>query len=298
MICRYAITVFTPTYNRAHTLPRLYESLVRQATPELFEWLIIDDGSTDDTESVVNEWIGEGIIHIHYVKTENGGKPRAINNAVGYARSPYLFIVDSDDFLVDDAIEFMVAKCNEVRCEQNIAGVGCLQGDKNKIAKKKVLITDYVDATNLQRSKYGLDVDCNEAYKIDILRRYPFYVWPGETFVPEEIVLNEMALDGYIIRWHNKVNVISEYLDGGLTKSSWQLVRKNPMGYAMLYEHKLKFERSLQRKIYNTLQMIAQSILGHNPEFPFRGKHKLLAIMCFPIGALLAVRRKYQYRHL
>lgn len=298
---KYDITVFTATYNRAHTLPRLYDSLVCQnLSPNYkFEWLIIDDGSTDNTECLVKSWIEQSIIPILYIKTANGGKPRAINKAVNIAHSDYLFIIDSDDYVADEStIEFLIEECKKIETDCSFVGIGGLQGINKYISRKKTLFDKYIDATNLQRVDYGLDVDCNEVYKIEILKKYPFNVWNGETFVPEEVVLNELALDGYKIRWFNRIIVISEYLDGGLTKGAWQLIKKNPMGYAMLYEHKLKQDKGLRKKLYNTVQMIAQSILGHNPTFPFRGEHKIFSILCYPLGALLAIRRIYQFKRL
>ena len=298
---KYDLTVFTATYNRAHTLPRLYDSLVCQnLSPNYkFEWLIIDDGSSDNTECLVKSWIEQSLIPIQYVKTENGGKPRAINNAVNIALSDYLFIIDSDDYVADEGcIEFLIEECKKIETDNSIIGIGGLRGFSIDKPFKCPFFNYQTDATNLQRADYGLDVDCNEVYKIEILKKYPFNVWKGENFVPEEVVLNEIALDGYKIRWFNRIIVISEYLDGGLTKGAWQLIKKNPMGYAMLYKHKLKHEKELKKQIYNTIQMTAQSILGHNPTFPFRGEHKIISILCYPLGALLAIRRIYQFKRL
>jgi glycosyltransferase involved in cell wall biosynthesis len=98
------ITVFTPTYNRASLLSRLYDSLVLNHSSD-FEWLIVDDGSQDDTESVVNTFIAEDKLNIRYIKQLNGGKHRAINHGVAEARGELFFIVDSDDYLSDNALE-------------------------------------------------------------------------------------------------------------------------------------------------------------------------------------------------
>ncbi len=295
----YNLTVFTPTYNRAHTLPRLYESLINQKLPPnfKFEWMIIDDGSTDNTEELIKIWIEQSKISIQYIKTANGGKPRAINRAVTVAKSGYLFIVDSDDYIADEkTIGFLIDECDKIDKDDSIVGIGGLRGYAINKPFKKPFFKKNIDATNLQRKDFGLDVDCNEVYKIEILKRFPFNVWDGENFVPEEVVLNEMALNGYKLRWFNRVIVISEYLDGGLTKGAWQLMKKNPMGYAMLYEHKLKIETDLQKKIYNTIQVVALSVVGKNPVYPFSGKNKLLSILCYPVGLLLALRRMCQYR--
>lgn len=294
----YSITVFTPTYNRAYILPQLYRSLLRQtAATDDFEWLIIDDGSTDDTETIVGDWIDAKRINIKYHKVTNGGKPRAINLAVELARSPFMFIVDSDDYLTDDAVEFMIAGCREIASDPNFVGVGGLRGRTPDDPLGAVKFDGpYINATNIERAKYGLDVDCNEAYKIDILKRFPFPVWEGENFAPESLVLNEMALCGYKLRWHNKVIVISEYLEDGMTKGAWNLMKRNPMGYAMLYNHTLKYRTSLKDRIYNATQMIAQSILGHNPRYIFKSNAPIISIICFPIGIAIAVRRHFQYR--
>jgi len=98
------ITVFTPTYNRAYILNRLYESLKKQSSKS-FLWLIIDDGSTDNTEELVNAWIRENIIEIRYYKQENGGKQRAHNKAVELCDTELFICVDSDDYLTENAIE-------------------------------------------------------------------------------------------------------------------------------------------------------------------------------------------------
>ncbi len=293
----YSITVFTPTYNRAYILPQLYRSLLRQTVAaDDFEWLIIDDGSTDDTEMLVSGWIDEKRINIQYHKVKNGGKPRAINLAVELSRSPFLFIVDSDDYPTDDAVEFMINECRKIASDANMVGVGGLHGHSPQQPFKLPKFTDCVVATNLQRAEYGLDFDCSEAYKIDILKRFPFPVWEGEIFAPESIVLNEMSLQGYKLKWHNKVIVISEYLEDGMTKGAWSLMKRNPMGYAMLYNHTLKYLTSFKDRIYNATQMIAQSILGRNPQYIFKSNAPIISVICLPLGVVIAIRRYFQYK--
>lgn len=295
----YNFTVFTPTYNRAHTLPTLYNSLKEQETKYAFEWLIIDDGSTDNTYEIIYQWIEEGIVKINYHKVPNGGKPRAINKAVEWARSPFLFIIDSDDYLADNSVvEFMASECEKIKDDATFVGVGGLRGHSITAPLKPPKFDGYVDATDLERAQYGLNVDCNEAYKIDILRNYPFIVWEGENFTPEQIVLDEMALDGYKLRWHNRVIVISEYLEDGLTKGAWNLIKRNPMGYAMLYNHKLRYHKVAKDRINDVTQMVALSILGKNPLYFLRSNAPLLAGICYPLSIILAIRRYFQYKLL
>ena len=97
------VTVFTPAYNRAYTLGRLYESLLKQ-TDKRFCWLIVDDGSTDQTEELVSNWIKENRIDIEYYKQENQGKPAAHNTGVELTKTELFTCVDSDDYLTDNAV--------------------------------------------------------------------------------------------------------------------------------------------------------------------------------------------------
>lgn len=290
------ITIFTPTYNRAYILPELYKSLLRQKSYD-FEWLIIDDGSTDHTEELVKEWIEKTEkFKIQYCKTANGGKPRAINKAMELVKNPYIFIIDSDDYLADDAIEFLLDKIKEVDGSKEFVGIGLMQKNQDiQLSNPLFLNADFIDATNLERKKYGLNVDCNELYKVEILKKFPFEVWEGELFSPEEIVLNEIALHGYKIRWYNKIGVISEYLNDGLTRNSFDLIKKNPMGYAMVFNHNLKFKKTFKDKFVSAYLMVCYSIIGNNLHYLAKSNNKLFTIIAFPVGVLVALRRKIQF---
>ena len=116
------VTVFTPTYNRGHLLGRLYESLKAQSDHR-FEWLIVDDGSTDDTADIVAPWLAQKELPVTYIRTENGGKHRAINHGISIAHGEIFFIVDSDDWLAPNAIERIFYWENSIAGEKNFAGV-------------------------------------------------------------------------------------------------------------------------------------------------------------------------------
>lgn len=294
---KYKITVFTPAYNRAHTLPKLYQSLFSQGNLADFEWLIVDDCSTDGTQELVNKFFEEGKIQINYIRLEqNGGKPRAINVAVDRARSPYLFIVDSDDYLAPNIIPELISQIDTVKEVSDINAVGVMRGHPDGTCFAQPTFDKYVDATNLQRKDFGIDVDCNEAYKISVLKNYPFIVWPGEIFTPESTVLNSMALDGYKIRWLNRIGVISEYQEDGMTKNSWGLQRKNPMGYAMLFNSNLLHQKGLKQRFYTATQFAVQCLLGKNPGYILKSNAPLLTMASFPTALMIYLRRIWQYR--
>ena len=294
------ITVFTPTFNRGYIISNLFESLKRQTCKD-FEWLIIDDGSTDNTRDRVLSFQSDDTcdFSIRYYHKKNGGKPRAINDGLSKSNGKYFFMVDSDDYLLENAIEKLKTWIFEIDSMDDIVGVGAARAFPNMQYIKGVppKIDDYLDASNLDRGKYDLDADMCEAYKVEIIKKYPFVVWPGETFSPEEIVLNDMALDGYKIRWHRDIIYICDYLEDGLTKGQWGLLKKNPMGYAMLYNNKLKYSKTFKDKIYNSSQMIALSMIGNNINYILESNSLLHTILSVPLGVILYFRRKGQFKY-
>ncbi len=293
------ITIITSTYNRAHTLPILYDSLKRQKDKK-FVWLVIDDGSVDNTANLFCEWKQEEVgFDIIYKKVANGGKPRAINCALESVSTDYVFIVDSDDYLTEDAVEFLNAHLLEIN--KNIIGIGVLQGDECRKAKHvpKIGNDKFVDATNLERKKYELDYDANELYKTSILRQYPFEVWKNEKFVPEAVSLNRIALRGYKLRWYNKVLVVSDYLNDGMTKQSWSLLKNNPMGYAIAFNESLLYpDLSFKGRIYAVIQFIVLVLISGNWLYLFKSKKPLLTVLLIPLGGIWSIRRYFQLKKL
>lgn len=296
------ITIFTPTYNRAHTLPRLYESL-RQQNDFDFEWLVIDDGSNDNTEVLFSEWMKESNpFSIRYYKTVNGGKQRAINKALQLAAGMYFFIVDSDDALLPNASFFIKEAFGKLPKDDCFIGISGIKGDfdKNPLMRSPMInqITGYVDTNNLLRAKYGLQADMAEVFFTEKLRKYSFPVWEGENFTPEAVVWDQIAMDGYKLRWFDKVIYLCEYQPDGLTNSSWKLLKKNPMGYAMLFNTQLKYKEGWKNKIYLVLQFVSCCCLAKEYGYINNCTHKLLAYILFPIGWALSVRRNMQFKKI
>lgn len=287
------LTILTATYNRAHLLPDLYQSLCRQ-TCKGFVWVVVDDGSTDGTKELVSSWIDEEKFAIKYFYQTNGGKDRAINLGVLHISTPYAMIMDSDDYLTDDAIEFMLTKLEDVEGQEEYAGISGFRGISETESLNRMK-GDYVDANNLERKALGIDRDCCEVYRTDLLKSHPFVVWEGEKFTPEEVVWNQLALEGYKLRWFNKVTCIVRYQEEGLTKDSWNLYRKNPMGYAMMFNHRLLYSGSFREKANNVIQMICCMFLGHGLIYCAKSNEKALTALLFPVGFLLSLRRRLQF---
>ena len=295
------ITVFTATYNRGHLIQRIYQSLLRQKEFN-FEWLVIDDGSQDQTEDLFNDWTSrDNPFEIRYYKQENRGLIRTLNRGIELARGEYFAKIDSDDYVVDDYttnISKWVASIENSTSIYAVSGVRVtpdgipLKGKWPDIPRE----LGFVDATDLERAAYDLDADMCEAWRTDVLRNYPFPVWNGEKFAPEQIVFNQIALDGYKIRWYPVAMSICEYQEGGLTKGSRKLEIQNPMGYAMMYNHKLKYDIPFAQKLRCAMQCTALSIVGRNPQYILQTNLPIAAIATLFPCVLLAIRRKWQYR--
>lgn len=215
------LTVFTPTYNRAYSLPKLYNSLKKQ-TDNRFEWLIIDDGSTDNTKELIESYIKENHnFEIRYYVQPHLGKPTAQNIAMDLAKGEYFITCDSNKYLNNNAVEDILKVAVIIEEDPKICGIGGYRSDfKGNIygGEMKVGREGYIDCTNLERNKYNLSGDKSTAFKTKIIKKYKSPIFSGETFISESIWLIPMALDGYKIRWIPKIFCFGEYTDDGLTK--------------------------------------------------------------------------------
>lgn len=246
------VTFLTPTYNRAYILGKLYDSLCIQRDKD-FEWLIIDDGSGDETEQLAQQWKGEADFPIRYYKQENGGKHRALNTGIPLAQAPWIFIIDSDDQVTPEAMDFIRRWTQEVEGRPEFAGVaGVRRTPGGKTVGEYPAGKTYVDAPDIKRRMYQLEGDKAEVYRTDILRKYPFPEYEGEKFLSECAVWNRIGMDGYLIRWYPEALSVSEYLADGLTKSEDKEAR-NYKGYTYVIRQQLMFEPWLKR-----LALIAQ----------------------------------------
>ncbi len=288
------ITIFTATYNRAYSLPLLYKSLLEQEN-KLFEWILIDDGSTDETSTLIETWIKTTTAFpIRAFYLQHGGKQRAINFAVQKALFPFFFIVDSDDLLTPDAITKALTWCGGIADTPFLAGVSGVKGAINggyRSAPPKI-DGDYVDLSNLERKSYNLDGDMAEIYKTEILKLYPFPVWPGETFTPESVVWDKIALDGYQLRWYRDIIYLCDYLDDGLTKGGYRLYLDNLMGCAMAQNMKAQTSSFFLHKISSVIEMDIACCLKKEYGFLSTSWSPLLSYCLLPFAWLKAQHRK------
>lgn len=237
---KYKITVFTPTYNRAYIIETLYRSLQRQSYTD-FEWLVVDDGSSDDTEELFAGWSKEeNPFPIRYYKQENGGKCRAINRGLELAQGELFFTVDSDDYLTDDALEKVACWEGELPKDQKYCGFAGNLGKAPNVTPNRRFVGGYFDGTALDR--YGtVDGERASVFYTEIHRHYLYPEFPGEKFLTEAVAWNRMANDGYKMRFYDDIIWIYEYKEDGLTQSGYDLFLNNPQGTGVFFREKAKF---------------------------------------------------------
>ncbi|MGM9597614.1 MAG: glycosyltransferase family 2 protein [Eubacteriales bacterium] len=232
-------TVFTPTYNRGYIIDKLYDSLKKQTYCD-FEWIVVDDGSTDDTAEKFKQFQAEDqSFPIIYQRVENGGKHRAINLGLKIASGELFFIVDSDDYLIDTALEIInrVEKSIPESDRKNFGGVCGQKGYSETREVGKTFDGEYLDITMLQRPQYNICGDKSEVFYTELLRKYPFPEFPGENFLTECVVWDKIAHDGFKLRFFNEIVYICDYLPDGLSANSQQLFQNSPKGYGLyLYQ--------------------------------------------------------------
>ena len=244
------ITVFTPTYNRENTLIRLYKSLKNQ-TVKNFEWIVVDDGSTDKTEELIKKFIDEGEIPIIYKKVKNGGKMRAINLGVSLANKELFFVVDSDDYLDERALETIEEE--SITLPNDYAGivfrkVEVLDIQKN-IKKNESFGVAQIDSTPIDIF-YNKKIlgDKAEIIKTSIMREYPFPEIEDEKFVPEGYIWNQIG-ENYMFRYIDRGIYFYQYLEDGYTKRFSEIIKKNPKGLKLYYGYMLKKKIPIKNKI-------------------------------------------------
>lgn len=232
------LSVITPTYNRAFILTECYKSLLAQTCKD-FEWIVVDDGSSDDTESLINSFIEEKILDIKYVKQNNAGKHVAHNTGAALASGEMFVCLDSDDQLTADAVEF--AKQYWLKFgSQSVTGILAKRGS---IATSEPICGTW--PIGLESStmfdlcnKYGFSGDTVLFFRTEILKEERFSVFEGERFMPETDLYCEIDKYGEILLV-DRVLYLTEYLPGGLTSKYHTLLERNPNGAALTYYKQL-----------------------------------------------------------
>ena len=279
------LTIFTPAYNRAHTLPRTYQSLCRQTCKD-FEWLVIDDGSSDGTRELVARWIDEAKIDIRYIYQENQGMHGAHNTAYHNISTELNTCIDSDDYMPDDAVEKIITTWRKYGSE-NLAG---LMG--YDIRQDGTIIgTEFADnlaplsLTDFYRS--GGKGDRKLVYRTDIINRYPDYpLFEGERYVGLDYKYSLIDRD-YPLLTLNEPLVVVEYQTDGSSNSMYRQYWNNPRGWCFYRKHKMKMAQTFARRFREAIHYVSSSFRAGDMRFIIHSPYPTMTTLAVLPGIAL-----------
>lgn len=286
------ITIFTPTYNRAHLLPRIYVSLcglLSKAESE-FEWLLVDDGSTDNTREVVVDIKSKhkSPFPIRYIYKSNGGKHTAVNVGVQEAKGELFFILDSDDYLPSDALKIVAEEYTKVREDASIGGVAGLDRYADGRTVGNGLPCDSIDCNAMDiRYKHHVTGDMKEVYRTEVLKEFPFPEIEGERFCPEQLVWFRIA-QKYKLHYFNKPIYIAEYQEGGITAGITRARMNSPIASMMCYAELNGYDVPFKQKIKAAINYWRFAFCAKKRDVKIKGWGNLLT----PLGFLMFLNDK------
>lgn len=283
------LTVFTPAYNRAHTLPRTYESLLKQDCKE-FIWLIVDDGSTDNTAELVKQWQNnDNGFEIQYIYKENGGMHTAHNTAYENIHTELNVCIDSDDTMSLGAVKKIKEAWLDVK-DEGYAGIIALDADMNTGNIIGKGFTEGMTETTL--SGYyaaGGTGDKKLIYRTDVINSVPPYpVFEGEKYVA-------LAYKYRLIDQNYKLSVLDdvvcevEYQADGSSNNMWKQYLKNPNGFAFWRKVCMEYPESKKRLIIDCIHYCSSSLIAKNKNFIKESPKRFMTVMALPMGILLAI---------
>ncbi|MBI0577957.1 glycosyltransferase family 2 protein [Neobacillus cucumis] len=255
------LTVFTPSFNRAHLLINLYNFLRNQSYKD-FQWLIVDDGSTDNTKILVEKWVSENYINIKYVYQENKGKHVAYNKGIELAEGELFVCIDSDDIYHNSAFSYLVNYWNSLENKERYSGLCYLSQTK----EGNLIGTDFPEDemdSNLISIYYVHNVkgDKGIMFKTSVLKENMFPIFEDEHFLTESVLYAKIGLK-YKTRFINKILEIKEYQPNGLSSKYRALMKNNPKGALLNYKTLLLYKLKGILKIKTYIQFIRFSLLN------------------------------------
>ena len=280
------ITVFTPAYNRAHTIGRTYESLLKQSNKD-FKWLIVDDGSSDNTQELVKEWMSkDNGFEIQYIYKENGGMHTAHNVAYENIDTELNVCIDSDDCLAEDGINKILNKWEEVK-DLGYAGIIGLDADLDGNIIGKGFPEGLKETTLCGYYANGGAGDKKLVYRTDVIKQYPPYpIFEGEKYVSTAYKYRLIDQD-YKLAVFDEVICNVEYQPDGSSATMWKQYVKNPNGFVFWRKVCMKYPTTFKRLIIDVIHYCAESQLAGNRHYIKESPKKVLTVLCILPGYIL-----------
>ena len=289
------LSIITPVYNREKLLKKSYQSLVAQTNYD-FEWIIIDDGSTDNSFEVAQSFKADFSIKV--ITKENGGKHTALNASHQYIEGKYVLILDSDDYLVPTAVATVINDWSKYEEQDEVAMVVFLRGSDEDHPLCMAYPCDegkQVDIIRYNR-KTIISSDACEVIRTELFKKYPFPVFEGEMFIAEGALWSRVGFTHKCV-YINKVIYICKYLEGGLTKSGKPMRIHNPNGGMYTSNLGMNKKNFLKSRIKNGLLYNCYSFFAKQSfkETFHQSDSRLLMFLCRPFGFALYLLWKKKY---
>lgn len=280
------ITIFTPTYNRAYILPNAYKSLLQQDS-SLFKWLIVDDGSTDNTEDLVKAWVAENKIEINYIKQKNTGKMASHNKGVIECDTELFMCLDSDDVLCHNAIKSIVDHWSKEERNMLLAGIIAPKrtlNAKELHAKNNVIPNglDYSTLSDLYKNGYRGETAL--AFRTQVIKEYPFPIFQGEKFIPEASAYERID-ERYQYSLMKEYVMDCEYQPDGYTQNGLRYMVQNPLGAAYCSKLRSRKKPFIKPKIRETITYGTMSLIGKRSFWSIikNSNYPVISFLTFPL---------------
>ncbi|MDM1335776.1 glycosyltransferase family 2 protein [Acinetobacter pseudolwoffii] len=292
------LTVFTPSYNRAYCLDKLYKSLCNQKSKD-FLWLIVDDGSIDNTRELVKQWISENIVEIHYIYKENGGMHTAHNLAYRNITTEINVCIDSDDYMEDNAVEDIISSWSKVKNNKKIAGmVGLNRDPKGNLIGGKLPTNIEFGKFHLLYHKYGVFGDKKIVLRTNILKNYMLYPeYPEERLVPLSYLYYSLDKE-YDFLYVNSIWAVVDYQVDGSSANIIKQYFSSPKGFNFSKYYEYKNTKVFKYKIKALIHFGFTSIILGDYLFFKKSPNKILSIILLPISIFLYFSNKKKLESL
>lgn len=295
------ITVFTPTFNRAYTLPKLYDSLVMQ-TNKNFEWIIVDDGSTDNTSELIKGWEQQHQITIKYFYQKNSGKMMAHNLGVLKSQEELFMCVDSDDYLFDkEVINNIIKKWENIdnQEKETLSGIVAQKYILNKNRQTSTLPNIHSDTLFNLYIKYKYKGDTALIFRTKVLKKHLFPRIEGEKFITEAYIYEQIDQKYKLLYY--PINIFTcEYMPDGYTNNWITTVIKNPQGWKLYYLQHMQYCNNTYELIktvyrYNSICFMKGDNIS---QIISKSNNKILSLLLLPIGWIKSYKDKKLYNSI
>src|SRR5690625_2744540 len=270
------ISIFTPTYNRAYTLDRLFTSLMNQTCKD-FEWIIVNDGSNDNTEDRINKYIEKADFEIYYVYQENQGKHISLNLGQQMAKEELFMCIDSDDWITETTVERILQDYHHIIGKDSIGGMMYLDKDENnKIIGSN--IPDYKESNWIDLvHRQNMTGDKLYIFKTKIIKNYSFYSYPNNNHMPPTYQLYLFSNDYNFFCINHPLKVV-KYLPDGISRNITLKYFTAPENY-MLYRKIIhKYLPTFKARLKNIIHYNIAAIISREKDKQLLFKSKSLIV--------------------